>query len=186
MLSWSARSIHKYEPGSDHVFRLPDELRGRFRDPFGPVFTTDQLRAKLSRKDSVVAIGDVVSQTVLDLGFEPKVIIVDYKTQRGKLEPELKQRLSAFGQTVIRVQNPPATVSRELYVAVDQALRMAGTVRIEVEGEEDLAGLPVFALAKEGTVVLYGMPGRGVVYVKLDDTMRRISEDLLDRMRDEE
>lgn len=166
------------------VYRLADELRPLFQRPFGPVLQTAELPNHLAPEDVLVCVGDHVSQTALDLGYEPKLIIVDYKTQRGAVDPELRQTLSRYGKTVLRVANPPATVSKELYAAVVQAFRLSGSVRIEVEGEEDLAGLPVFAEAPLGTVVLYGMPHRGIVLVRLDEAFRRQAQVLLRRMRE--
>jgi uncharacterized protein (UPF0218 family) len=42
-----------------------------------------------------------------------------------------------------------------------------GPVRIFVEGEEDLLGLPCFLEAPLGAKVMYGMPGQGVAVVEV-------------------
>lgn len=165
------------------MYRLGEALRGHFQKPFGPILQTDDVRKHVKDTDLLICIGDHVSETAIDVGLEPKIIIVDFRTQRGDIDPELKATLSRYGKTVLRVVNEPATVSNDLYVAVVQGLRLMGSVRIEVEGEEDLAGLPVFAEAPLGAVVLYGMPGQGVVFVRVDERMRNASRDLLERMK---
>lgn len=168
------------------MYRLPQTMRGEFQKPFGPVLQTADLAKQLRPGDTLVCIGDHVSMTVLGLGLKPKLIVVDYKTERKDVEAVLRSIVSSYGKIVLRVKNPPATVTNELYAAVVQALRLTGSVRIEVEGEEDLAGLPVFAEAAEGTVVLYGMPKQGVVLVRVDAAMKTRAKDLLARMRTSE
>lgn len=165
------------------LYRLPEELRPRFQEPFGPVYSTRELLDHLTPKDKVVAVGDVVSKTLLQAGRDPWIMVVDYKTQRAADDPELKRVLGAWGSKVLKVENPPATVSDELFHAVAQALKSAKTVRIEVTGEEDLAGLPFLALAKDATIVLYGVPNRGVCFVRVTGAVRRTAQDLLARMR---
>lgn len=166
------------------MYRLPDALRPVFQKPFGPVRTTEQVRGDLRPGDIIVAIGDLVAKTALDLGLEPKLIIVDYQTQRGPVPADVREALSKYGHTVLRVVNPAATVTNELFVAVAQGLRLRGPVRIEVDGEEDLAGLPVFDQAPEGAVVLYGMPNQGIVVVRVDAEMKRKTRQLLQEMKE--
>lgn len=165
------------------MYKLPDALRKVFRDPFGPVYATEELRAHVEPKSLLIAIGDMVAKTALDLGLAPKIIIVDFKTQRGPVEPPIRTQLTSYGKTMLRVKNPAATITKQLVSAVQQALRLEGTVRIEVDGEEDLAGLPVFAYAPNGATILYGLPKRGIVLVRMDESMRRMSHELLDQMR---
>lgn len=165
------------------MFRLPDDLRPLFQQPFGPVLQTAQLTKSVSAPDLLVCVGDFVAKTALELGLQPKLLIVDFQTERHPIGDVHKALLASYGRTVLRVANPAATVTDALYGAVVQGLRLTGTVRIEVEGEEDLAGLPVFAEAPDGTVVLYGLPGRGVVVARLDPALRAKARALLDRMR---
>lgn len=167
------------------MYRLPDEMRSVFKEPFGPVLSTKELLASLGPGDTVVAVGDVVARTVLEAGVTPKMIIVDYRTQRGGHDPALKQALGSWGQTVVQVTNPAATLTDELVSAIRQGLQAEGTTRIEVDGEEDLAGLPVFAHASDGTIVLYGMPNRGVVRVVVDAEKRALAHRLFERMQTE-
>lgn len=168
------------------MWRLPDELRTIFKRPFGPVFTTDDLLKDLEGRDAdVAAVGDVVARTLVENGRPPKLAVVDYRTKRGDEDPALRQALAGFGDRVVRVKNPPATVTKELADALGEALAADGTTRIEVDGEEDLAGLPLLAHAPLGTIVLYGMPNRGVVRVIVDETKRSLARDLLEKMRTE-
>jgi len=55
-------------------------------------------------------------------------------------------------------------------------------VRIFVRGEEDLAALPAILLAPEGSVVLYGQPDEGVVFVSITKSKKEEILDLLDKI----
>ncbi|HUR25411.1 MAG TPA: DUF359 domain-containing protein, partial [Candidatus Thermoplasmatota archaeon] len=58
---------------------------------------------------------------------------------------------------------------REAWDAIRLGLQHEeGPVRIVVEGEEDLLGIPCFLEAPPGAIVLYGMPNQGVVVVRVD------------------
>jgi hypothetical protein len=167
------------------MYRLPDHLRPAFQRPFGPVVSTRELLAGLAADASIVAVGDVVARTLIENHVRPKVIIVDYRTQRGGEDPELRRIFGSWGDVAVRVTNPAGVLTDELVSAVRTALGADGTTRIEVEGEEDLAGLPVFAHALDGTIVLYGMPNRGVVRVVVDAEKRALAHRLFQRMQTE-
>jgi uncharacterized protein (UPF0218 family) len=51
-----------------------------------------------------------------------------------------------------------------------------------VEGEEDMLALPIFVMASEGAVVLYGQPLEGMVAVKITAAKRKQAKDLMDRI----
>jgi uncharacterized protein (UPF0218 family) len=62
----------------------------------------------------------------------------------------------------IRVRNPAGTLTDELISALDHAIGHP-PVTVIVDGEEDLAVIPLVIAAPEGAVVLYGQPHRGIV-----------------------
>ena len=55
-------------------------------------------------------------------------------------------------------------------------------VRVIVEGEEDLLALPIFLLVPYGSVVLYGLPFKGIVIVKVDFKKRKRAKDLMESL----
>ena len=116
----------------------------------------------------ILSVGDVVSMTLHDLGITPQLFVCDYKTQRGDDSDEYRRVLGAWGDVEHHVKNPAAQVTLQAWDAVGAALQNhAAPVRIVVEGEEDLLGLPSIALAPEGAVMLYGMPNQGVVFCRV-------------------
>jgi uncharacterized protein (UPF0218 family) len=166
-------------------YLLPEGLRRELAAPFGPVLQSGDLTAALEGVDVVLAVGDVVSLTLKTLGLTPALFVCDYQTQRGlpgqggnpkdsarqaSNEKSLYElELGAWGELAFRVRNPAASITREAWDAVRLGLQHEeGPVRIVVEGEEDLLGIPCFLEAPEGAAVLYGMPNQGVVVVRVD------------------
>lgn len=167
-----------------HRYVLPDALRKDLGKPFGPVVPGDGLAAAVAGAAPLVAVGDVVSLTCKTLGLEPAAFVCDFMTQRGTPDPTYERELGSWGARAFRVANPPATITRQAWDAVRLALAAGpgeGPVRIVVDGEEDLLGIPCFLEAPDGAAVLYGMPGQGVVVVKVDAALKRRVADVLSR-----
>src|SRR5438876_1150867 len=77
-----------------------------------------ELRASLKPDDVVVAVGDVVSFTLKQLGVTPWLFVCDYQTQRGKPEPLFELELGSWGRLAFRVRNPAAQVTRQAWDAI--------------------------------------------------------------------
>jgi uncharacterized protein (UPF0218 family) len=161
---------------------LPESLRPELGKPFGPVVGGHDLPKALKDADTIVAVGDVVSLTLKNLEIDPALFVCDFLTQRGEPDPTYEVELGTWGTVAFRVRNPAASITREAWDAVRLGLQHTpGPVRIVVEGEEDLLGIPCFLEAPDGAVVLYGMPGKGVVVVTVDAELRRRVSEVLAR-----
>jgi uncharacterized protein (UPF0218 family) len=152
---------------------LPEGLRRELARPFGPVVAGNELPGLLEGKAVVLAVGDVVSLTLKTLGIAPRLFVCDFLTQRGEPDPTYEAELGSWGRKAFRVANPAATITREAWDAIRLGLAAGagageGPVRVVVDGEEDLLGIPCFLEAPDGATVLYGMPGKGVVVVTAD------------------
>ncbi|RJT02714.1 GTP-dependent dephospho-CoA kinase family protein [Halococcus sp. IIIV-5B] len=166
--------------GSDVVLRLPDELRGAFKEPFGPVFTdTDRLVAELG--EPVVAVGDVVTRHLTRAGVRPDLAVVDWVTEREALPDDELPDITGY-ESRTDVENPAAGLAHELLDALQDGIERGETAVVVVEGEEDLAALPVLAIAPEGASVVYGQPGEGMVHVEIDTEIGEHARGLLSRM----
>lgn len=162
---------------------LPDRLRPRLSAPLAPVLTTERAVAALRNAPCVVSVGDVVTLMCLDHGILPRVACVDFKTKRGPPGfPELRAKLAAASIETRRVTNPAATITDDLWRAIERALRGSRPVAIEVVGEEDLAVLPALALAPAHAAVVYGQPGKGAVVLTVTDATRELARGILHDM----
>ena len=162
------------------MLELPDDLRGAFKDPLGPVFTDPEtLLAADDAGTPLVAVGDVVTAHLRDAGHLPDVAVIDGKTERHAVDDSIGRSLP---DPDIEVTNPPATLSRALLDALVEALARDGPTTIGVDGEEDLAALPAILATPLGGCVVYGQPGEGMVLVPVTAETRTLARDLLSRM----
>lgn len=172
------------DPRPRVAYTLPDALRPELAAPFGPVLGTAELGELLTPQDVLVAVGDVVSLTLKQLGRTPVLFVCDFQTQRGEPDPRLEAELGSWGRRAFRVRNPAGQVTREAWDAIRLGLAADpadAPVRVVVEGEEDLLGLPCFLEAPVGAKVLYGMPGKGVAVVEVNAPLRVRVQALLGR-----
>lgn len=163
------------------MYRLPVSLRPLLAKPFGPVYQTRRTLEETKRR-VVISVGDVVTQTFLEHGVVPKVMIVDGVTLRGTRVANALDALPTHGIRKVEVDNPPATITRELIGAMDRGLKEKGSTLIRVKGEEDLAALPAMILAPDGAAVCYGQPREGVVVVIVDAQARATAQGILNQM----
>jgi uncharacterized protein (UPF0218 family) len=155
---------------------LPDDARGAFKDPLGPVFA-DAEELLAAAGGPVVAVGDVVTAHLERAGRQPDVAVVDERTEREAVDDDVA---AALRPPDVTVENPPATLTRELLTAVGDAIGSDAPTTVLVDGEEDLAALPAVLAAPDGASVVYGQPGEGMVHVRVDDAARDRARELFD------
>jgi uncharacterized protein (UPF0218 family) len=166
------------------TFRLPKNQRKELRNTLvGDLITEDEINQR-TWTDMVVSVGDMVTYTLYRHGVEPSIAIVDYHTERGICENNIISAISQQHAHIIKVRNPPATITDELWDAIEKAIRLPDPVRIEVDGEEDLAVLPAIVLAPANTTVVYGLPGRGIICVKVGPYEQKRVEEILKKMEE--
>ena len=162
------------------VVELPEALRGELKEPLGPVYAgAEGLLGDVT--GPIVAVGDIVTHHLLEAGARPAVALVDGKTERERVEREIRESIDGFDHRVA-VENPAATLSADLLAALSDAIDRPGSVLVRVDGEEDLAALPAIAAAPDGASVLYGQPDEGVVHVTVGDEVRDRVGSILARM----
>jgi GTP-dependent dephospho-CoA kinase len=140
------------------MLTLPEEHRRLFKEPFGELHREiGEIIPRLNGR-MVCAVGDVVTHNLQKNGIVPDVAVVDGFTMRSPCS-----RIPDVTGTCISVKNPAGTLTDELIAALNQAVTHSPTT-IVVEGEEDLAVIPMVIAAPIGAVVLYGQPQEGVVF----------------------
>jgi uncharacterized protein (UPF0218 family) len=93
------------------------------------------------------------------------------------------EALAPVGDDTVEVGNAPATISPALYNAIIEGWAAPATVKIVVEGEEDMAALPAILHSPGGATVIYGIPDTGLCLVQVDEGAREVVADLLRRLR---
>ena len=163
---------------------LPDELRDLLKEPIGQLVNEKQLLEILRDEKYIVSVGDTVTYTLLKNDIEPVFCIVDYKTRRGDCSPEIIDMIKSFGKKSVVVKNPAATITDDLWNVIKFAFDNLepGYLRIEVEGEEDLASLAAIYIAPSDVTIIYGLPDKGVLVVKANKENKKKVKEILDKM----
>ncbi|MGD8566189.1 MAG: DUF359 domain-containing protein [Candidatus Bathyarchaeota archaeon] len=167
------------------LYRLTPNLRESLKNPIGlmipgPYQETMRKLKQLVEKEKprmLISVGDRVSENLSNNGFTPKLYIVDNKIMRKKIDP-----IKLAVEKILHTKNPPGTITQEALKTIQSAIKDSQTVKIVVEGEEDLLTLAAIFYAPEHSFVVYGQPKKGIVIVKVTTDKRTEVTKLLKAM----
>lgn len=163
----------------DKTLFLPEYLREELRKPLGRVIKGKEKELektvyqtikfiKSVKPKMVIAVGDIIANSMEKVGLIPDVKIIDYRSRRQAIQKPKK-----IGKTYI---NRPGTISKEAVAAIKSGKKL-----IVIEGEEDLLALPAILFAPLGSIVLYGQIDLGVVAVTVDEIIKQKIQKILSR-----
>jgi cytidyltransferase-like protein len=158
------------------ALHLPVSLREELRKPLGILVknTQEVMTFIQTRKPSeVIAVGDIISESLRTVSFVPSLSILDFKSQRKRLP-----RGSFDGSSVL---NPAGTIRRNAVVALHKKLRDQKDNILVIKGEEDLLTLPAILMAPLGSVVAYGQRDMGVVMVEVTEERKSFVKKLIEK-----
>jgi hypothetical protein len=155
--------------------RLPEDIRSELKKPFGELHSTLTSLLPHLKGHVVYAVGDVVTHHLIRAGVSPDIAIIDGHTMRAPC-----RRVPSLPCRRIGARNPPGTISDDLVCAIRDAVAHPPAM-IVVDGEEDLAVIPLVLAAPTGALVLYGQPGEGVVLRRVDREARKAARSFLSR-----
>lgn len=168
---------------------LPDKLRAELRKLHGELYPGDGIEpTKLIIKDlsnctKIISVGDIVTFNLLSAGLVPDISFVDDRTKRGPASDKIIKGTRHAKFKTITVENPPGIITEELLQEISRAMDSSKPVQIFVKGEEDLAALPAIAMAPLSSVIIYGLPDKGAVLVRVTESKKKEIQSLLDRMK---
>lgn len=163
---------------ADVLLSLPADLREDLKEPLGPIHRDlASLLEDLARP--LITVGDVVSYHCEEAGHRPDLAIIDGRTKRSAVDPEIEQTLATREVERIDASNPAGTITASLLEAIAAGLETDEAAQVVVDGEEDLAALPAILLAPSGANVLYGQPDEGVVQVAVTSMARTRAREFL-------
>ena len=103
-------------------------------------------------------------------------MIVDGITKRGQYRKEFNAPHEFL------IYNPAAVIYPEAWSTIDTAIHQKDTALVIVDGEEDLLGFPAVLLAPDDSVIIYGQPDVGIVWVPVTPENKTIARELLEQM----
>lgn len=171
------------EPVRDLV--LPVKLRERLKQPFGALLrgihpeTTLRAKEMILKKmpSKLVAVGDVVTKNLIEVGLIPDICIIDGKTLRS-----VNENVSVPNSIQMKVQNPAAMISTGIWSTLKKAYESDVPIELFIEGEEDLLTIPAILLAPDKSFIIYGQPKQGLVIVEVNDDKRKEVKEILKQM----
>jgi hypothetical protein len=160
---------------------LPEKDRQLFKEPIGTELYDSDL-GSFNAQTTLITVGDVVSLTFRKHGIMPFLSIYDGMTERREMS---EFAILVKDEEKEEVINPAGTITRELVGSIRGRMEGSGGL-IKVDGEEDLALLPAIILAPLGSDIIYGWPGKCMMRVTTDESIRAKIEQLLLRMEETE
>jgi len=166
--------------------KLTKELRILLKLPLGKLIsgTQDETMAELrkiiaaEKPNKIIAVGDSVSQNLSKHGIDVNIYIIDYKIMRNPIDPyKLSTAIS------VEVNNPAGEITEEAWNKIKELLQQDLKAKIIVDGEEDLLTLPAILHAPNGSFVVYGQPGIGIVIVKVTEEKKKEVEKIISKMQ---
>lgn len=173
------------------VLTLPDNLRPTLQKPIGKVVKDTQSVIDLLNKDTIIiAVGDIIVSKLREIGFNPAISIIDFKTRR---QPFILQSLGVklyhpWGVMSRHLRkNLPGTISKEAVFELGRAIgRYLNTNKpqtVAIDGEEDLLALPAILLAPLDSIVLYGQFDMGIVVNRVTEELKNNVKKILEKFR---
>ena len=164
----------------ERAWAVPESLRATLAERYGPVYSGPEADRRLLALETFATCGDRVTARALELGHPPLVGIVDYRTRRHEpVDPKEFRPLA--DRRLVHVRNPPGLLTERLRVAVRELVASGGGL-IEVDGEEDLGSLALVESLPAGATVIYGIPGAGVSFVRVDAAAKEHVRQLIAQM----
>ncbi|MGD1099055.1 MAG: DUF359 domain-containing protein [Thermoplasmata archaeon] len=164
----------------ERAWAVPESLRATLGVRYGPVYSGPEADRHVLALETFGACGDLVTARAIELAHPPLIGIVDLKTRRNEpIDPKLFRSLAR--RRLVRVKNPPGFLTERLRDAVRELVASGGGL-IEVEGEEDLGSLALVESLPAGATVIYGIPGAGVSFVRVDAVSKEHVRQLIAQM----
>jgi len=168
---------------------LPVELRDELRKLHGELYrgdgieTTNNIIKDLENNIKIITVGDIVTFNLLNAGIVPDLSFVDNRTKRSPVSDKIIQGTKHGHFRTLTVESPPGIITEELLQEIRMAMESDKPIQIVVKGEEDLAALPAIAMAPVSSVIIYGLPDKGAVVVRVTEDKKKEIQSLLNRMK---
>ncbi len=168
---------------------LPVELREELRKLHGELYpgdgieTTKEIIKNLNEYARLITVGDIVTFNMLNAGLVPDISFVDDRTKRSPVSDMVVKGTRNANFMTVTVENPPGIITEELLDEIQKAMESNTPVQIFIKGEEDLAALPAIAMAPISSVIIYGLPDKGAVLVRVTEDKKKEIQSFLNKMK---
>lgn len=145
---------------------LPISLRQNLKKPFGEIIKNTDDLSFLNNK-FVIAVGDIVTASLIQKGITPNISFFDLKTKRQDITD--KNVLNSLPVPETTLANKQGTINSKTSMfildAIYRSVKTNAKIAIKITGEEDLIALPSILFAPLNSYVIYGRRGYGMYKV---------------------
>lgn len=136
---------------------LPEKNRSYFKKPLGHLHASipPYLHASIPL---IITVGDVATQNFLKTKLKPNLCVFDCRVKRQPVVCPVKQ-------PNLIVKNPAGQISSDLIRTLIKLFNKPFEIKnyfLKINGEEDLAVLPIILLSPLSTQIFYGQPSQGL------------------------
>lgn len=135
--------------------KLSENLRREFQKPFGVLLPEVKDSGDLSVISATV--GDITTKKFNEFKFNQQVSVIDFKVKRQKEFSDIHELGFLGSERIIKVGNPAGTITSELFKTCLTIWNKEKVILL-IEGEDDLAVLPLVLTAPLGATIFYGQP----------------------------
>jgi len=154
---------------------LSEEARNLLKKPFGTLYSNFFQITPLIKGKFFCTVGDVVTKNAYNAGVTPAIAVIDGITKRT----ENVQNTGVQSYNITHhVRNLPGTISEELIATLKEAQKQTPSV-VFVDGEEDLAVIPLTELLPIGSIILYGQPNEGIILCEVTPSLRTTAQKII-------
>jgi pantetheine-phosphate adenylyltransferase len=139
--------------------KLTENLRKEFQKPFGELVNgTDDLFGK--KENLLFTVGDITTKNFNEKNIGQDLSVIDFNVARERKFSELTQLGFSGDETLLKVVNPAGYITPNLFRRIAEIIKtgLRKKTALLVDGEEDLAVLPLILLSPLGSLIFYGQP----------------------------
>ena len=165
---------------------ITEKLRKRLKKPFGEILKKDK-DFRLQQCPYLITVGDVTTKKFNDLGINQDISVTDFKVERRIKFSNFKELGFTGNEKIFKIKNPAGSLVPSLFKTASDLFKISkkyNRIILYIEGEEDLAVLPLVLSAPLGSLIFYGQPGKGVVKVEVSEKVKKSAFRLVSQFRE--
>ena len=173
----------------NHQLLMPESLRPRLQKPLGKIYQTTRQIIVGANLDSpkkpvmIIAVGDIIVDSLLKSGIDPDVKIIDFRTRRKAIKRDTLIKDSLYKDCLYL--NNPGTINLKTAAIIKEKIKLALYKKdkswVVIDGEEDLLALPAILFAPLNSLVLYGHWQLGIIVVEVTEESKNMALEIINQ-----
>lgn len=163
---------------------LPESLRGEFQKPFGELLLDISGLSK-NKNNLIITVGDVTTKTFNERSLKQNLSVIDFRVAREKKFVNIEELDFTGDEVIFNADNPAGFITANLFKKLAEIFQSGIKEKtiLQVNGEEDLAVLPLVLLAPLNTIIYYGQPHKGLVRVAVSEETKNKAYNLVLKLK---